>query len=47
MLFKRMIDSGHVPDMITYTILMDKLGKEGTFQAASRLLHKILKNVGH
>ena len=44
-LFKQMTDSGQIPDIIIYTILMDGIYKEGTLQKANRLLDEILKIV--
>ena len=43
MLFKQMRDSGHVPDLITYAILVDKFSKVGQPLEANRLLHETLK----
>jgi pentatricopeptide repeat protein len=40
-----MKDSSNLPDMTTYTALMDGLCNEGTPQDANRLLHDILKKV--
>lgn len=42
-----MTDNGHVPDMITYIILLNGLCKIGAHQEAIRLLHEILKIVWH
>ena len=37
-LFQQMKDSSLVPDVITYSTLMDGLSKDGTLQEANKLL---------
>ena len=42
-LFEQMKDRSHVPNMISYSTIMDALCKEGTPQKTNRILHDLLR----